>query len=86
MIANWYSETITIFLIIPGLIILAFRGIGFYSITSAVGPSVASAKLPKLSIIKLTYNNYIDVSGELESTADPRNVINRATTLTVIWN
>ena len=44
---------------------------------------MAKARLAKVSIIKLTHNNYIAVNTGILIIADPINVIPTATTLTV---
>lgn len=67
----------------PGVINEADLWTGLLSKTSLVGPSVAKAKLPRLSMIKLTYNNYNEVNGDSSITAAPKKAIIKATTFTV---
>lgn len=49
---------------------------------SSAGGSVARARAPKVSMIKLTQSIYTAFKGELFKITDPKKTINIATTLT----
>ena len=78
-----YQEISRIFRIRPGVSKDADLCTGFAFKTSLLGPSVARAREPKESIIKLTYSSWIDVKGDSSKTAEPKNAITSATTFTV---
>ena len=60
------------------------RGLSF--ITSLFGGNDAKAPAAKVSMIRLTHNIWVTVSGNSWPNIEPKNTITRATTLMVSWN
>lgn len=59
---------------------------GFLLRRSSLGGSVAKAKDAKVSMIKLTHNIWIGLSGDSLRMAAPEKAITKAHILTVNWN
>ncbi len=83
---NWNRAWPKICLNIVFEIIYSSLEWGCLSSKSYEGGSVAKASDPKVSIIKLTHNIWIGFNTYCFKRAEPINVENTATMLTVNWN